>query len=106
MPIFKKQINEGGPITITHPEVTRFFMTIPEAVRLVLQAGALGLRNETFVLDMGQPVKIVELARDLIRLSGLEEGTDIDITFTGLTEGEKMHEELFYDHELAVLSES
>jgi FlaA1/EpsC-like NDP-sugar epimerase len=104
VPIFKKQINEGGPITITHPEVTRFFMTIPEAVRLVLQAGALGSRNETFVLDMGQPVKIVELARDLIRLSGLEEGTDIDITFTGLTEGEKMHEELFYDHELAVLS--
>lgn len=101
VPIFKKQINEGGPITITHPEVTRFFMTIPEAVRLVLQAGSLGMRSETFVLDMGQPVKIVELARDLIRLSGLEEGSDIDIVFTGLTEGEKMHEELFYSHELA-----
>jgi FlaA1/EpsC-like NDP-sugar epimerase len=101
VPIFKKQINEGGPITITHPDVTRFFMTIPEAVRLVLEAGALGSRSETFVLDMGQPVKIVELARDLIRLSGLEEGTDIDIAFTGLKEGEKMHEELFYDHELA-----
>jgi FlaA1/EpsC-like NDP-sugar epimerase len=101
VPIFKKQIDEGGPITITHPDVTRFFMTIPEAVRLVLQAGALGSRSETFVLDMGQPVKIVELARDLIRLSGLEEGTDIDIAFTGLKDGEKMHEELFYDHELA-----
>ena len=99
VPIFKKQINEGGPITITHPDVTRFFMTIPEAVRLVLQAGALGMRSETFVLDMGQPVKIVELARDLIRLSGMEEGADIDITFTGLKEGEKMHEELFYNHE-------
>jgi FlaA1/EpsC-like NDP-sugar epimerase len=101
VPIFKKQINDGGPITITHPDVTRFFMTIPEAVRLVLQACALGMRSETFVLDMGQPVKIVELARDLIRLSGLEEGTDIDIVFTGLVKGEKMHEELFYGHELA-----
>lgn len=104
VPIFKKQIQNGGPITITHPEVSRFFMTIPEAVRLVLQAGALGTSGETFVLDMGTPIKILDLARDLIRLSGLKEGKDIDIKFTGLIEGEKMHEELFYDHELAEFS--
>ncbi|MGE5314192.1 MAG: polysaccharide biosynthesis protein, partial [Acidobacteriota bacterium] len=101
VPIFKKQIAAGGPVTITHPEVTRFFMTIPEAVRLVLQAGALGSCAETFVLDMGEPVKIVDLARDLIRLSGLREGEDIDIKYTGLIEGEKMYEELFYEHEHA-----
>jgi FlaA1/EpsC-like NDP-sugar epimerase len=99
VPILEKQIRAGGPITITHPEVTRFFMTIPEAVQLVLQAGALGNCGETFVLDMGQPIKIVDLARDLIRLSGLREGTDIDIVFTGLQKGEKMHEELFYTTE-------
>jgi len=96
VPILEKQIRAGGPVTITHPEVTRFFMTIPEAVQLVLQAGALGKCGETFVLDMGQPIRIVDLARDLIRLSGLHEGTDIDIVFTGLQKGEKMHEELFY----------
>jgi FlaA1/EpsC-like NDP-sugar epimerase len=96
VPILEKQIRAGGPVTITHPDVTRFFMTIPEAVQLVLQAGALGTCGETFVLDMGQPIKIVDLARDLIRLSGLREGTDIDIVFTGLQKGEKMHEELFY----------
>jgi len=99
VPILEKQIRAGGPVTITHPEVTRFFMTIPEAVQLVLQAGALGKCGETFVLDMGQPIKIVDLARDLIRLSGLREGTDIDIVFTGLQKGEKMHEELFYTTE-------
>ena len=99
VPILEKQIRLGGPVTITHPDVTRFFMTIPEAVQLVLQAGALGKCGETFVLDMGQPVKIVDLARDLIRLSGLHEGTDIDIVFTGLQKGEKMHEELFYSTE-------
>jgi FlaA1/EpsC-like NDP-sugar epimerase len=99
VPILEKQIRAGGPVTITHPEVTRFFMTIPEAVQLVLQAGALGECGETFVLDMGQPIKIVDLARDLIRLSGLHEGTDIDIVFTGLQKGEKMHEELFYTTE-------
>ncbi len=96
VPILEKQIRAGGPVTITHPDVTRFFMTIPEAVQLVLQAGALGKCGETFVLDMGQPIKIVDLARDLIRLSGLREGTDVDIVFTGLQKGEKMHEELFY----------
>ncbi len=101
VPIFKNQIRDGGPVTITHPDVTRFFLTIPEAVRLVLQAGALGDSGETFVLDMGEPVKIVDLARDLIRLSGLQEGHDVDIKFTGLIDGEKMHEELFYDHEQA-----
>jgi FlaA1/EpsC-like NDP-sugar epimerase len=99
VPILEKQIRAGGPVTITHPEVTRFFMTIPEAVQLVLQAGALGKCGETFVLDMGQQIKIVDLARDLIRLSGLHEGTDIDIVFTGLQKGEKMHEELFYTTE-------
>ncbi|HLP80393.1 MAG TPA: polysaccharide biosynthesis protein, partial [Nitrosomonas sp.] len=104
VPIFKNQIRNGGPVTITDPDVSRFFMTIPEAVRLVLQAGALGSGGETFVLDMGEPVKIVDLARDLIRLSGLKEEQDIDIKFTGLIEGEKMHEELFYDHEHAVRS--
>jgi FlaA1/EpsC-like NDP-sugar epimerase len=101
VPILKNQINAGGPVTVTHPDVTRFFMTIPEAVQLVLQAGAMGTCGETFVLDMGEPVKIVDLARDLIRLSGLTEGRDIDIVFTGLKGGEKMHEELFYTSERA-----
>jgi FlaA1/EpsC-like NDP-sugar epimerase len=96
VPIFEKQIRAGGPVTITHPDVTRFFMTIPEAVQLVLQAGALGKCGKTYVLDMGEPIKIVDLARDLIRLSGLREGIDIDIVFTGLKKGEKMYEELFY----------
>ncbi len=101
VPILREQIARGGPVTVTHPEVTRFFMTIPEAVQLVLQAGAMGTCGETFVLDMGKPVRIVDLARDLIRLSGLTEGTDIDIVYTGLKGGEKMHEELFYSNEQA-----
>ena len=99
VPIFKEQIALGVPVTVTSPEASRFFMTIPEAAQLVLQAGTMGTGGELFVLDMGEPVKIVELARDIIRLSGLEEGRDIEIVFTGLRDGEKLHEALFYDSE-------
>jgi len=102
VPTFLKQIQEGGPLTVTHPEMRRYFMTIPEAVQLVLQAGAIGKGGEVFVLDMGDPVKIVDLAADLIRLSGLEVGTDIEIRFTGARQGEKLYEELFFDSENAI----
>jgi FlaA1/EpsC-like NDP-sugar epimerase len=94
IPLWRHQIAQGGPITVTHPEATRYFMLIPEAVQLILQAGALGAGGEIFVLDMGNPVKILDLAHDLIRFSGLRPGEDVAINFIGLRPGEKLHEEL------------
>jgi FlaA1/EpsC-like NDP-sugar epimerase len=99
VPILQEQIAAGGPITLTHPEATRYFMTLPEAVQLVIQAAAMGQGGEIFVLDMGEPIKIVDLAADLVELSGMKLGLDIDVSFVGLRPGEKLHERLFADHE-------
>ncbi|HEY9845301.1 MAG TPA: nucleoside-diphosphate sugar epimerase/dehydratase, partial [Candidatus Caenarcaniphilales bacterium] len=99
VPRFRKQITEGKPITLTHPDATRYFMSIPEAARLVIQAGAMGKGGEIFLLDMGEPVRIYNLALQMIRLSGLVPGRDIDIKITGLRPGEKLHEELLIDRD-------
>jgi FlaA1/EpsC-like NDP-sugar epimerase len=106
VPLFKKQIAAGGPITITHPEMERFFMTIPEAARLILQATTIGEGGEVFVLEMGRPVKILDLARSLVELSGLRFMEDIEVTFSGMRPGEKLTEKLFFDHEQNVPTRS
>jgi FlaA1/EpsC-like NDP-sugar epimerase len=99
IPLFREQIEKGGPITVTHPEVTRYFMTIPEACQLVLEAGAMGKGGEIYIFDMGESIRIVDLARKMVRLSGLTLGKDIQIKFTGLRPGEKLYEELLTDQE-------
>jgi FlaA1/EpsC-like NDP-sugar epimerase len=99
VPIFREQIARGGPVTVTHPEMTRYFMTIHEAAQLIVQAGGVGSGGDVFVLDMGDPVRILDLAQDMIRLSGLEPERDIPVTIIGIRPGEKLHEGLFEDSE-------
>jgi FlaA1/EpsC-like NDP-sugar epimerase len=99
IPLFKKQIQQGGPVTVTHPEVTRYFMTIPEACQLVLEAGTMGKGGEIFIFDMGSAIRISDLAKKMIYLSGFEPGRDIEIVYTGLREGEKLYEELLNNYE-------
>ena len=99
VPLFERQIAEGGPVTVTHPDVTRFFMTISEACQLIMQACVQGQGSEIFVLEMGEPIKISYLAKQLIRMAGLIHGQDIEIVYTGLREGEKLVEELFHNEE-------
>jgi FlaA1/EpsC-like NDP-sugar epimerase len=95
IPIFQRQIAAGGPVTVTDPRMTRFFMTIPEAAQLILEAGSVGESGDIFVLDMGDPVRIVDLAENMVRLSGKEPGRDIEVRIVGIRPGEKLHEELF-----------